>query len=58
MSQTAIKIHPAPRRGRNLGIGRRSPVMQNGQVPGIKRRYSDTYLMILQEITGRSEKAL
>ena len=34
------------------GIGRRSPIMANGQVPGIRRLYDTNYALVLQEQQG------
>lgn len=46
------------RAGRFLGMGRRSPVMANGQVPGVKRQYNTAYALLLQEVVGRWGSAL
>lgn len=51
-------IYRALERGRFLGIGRKSPTMQNGQLPGVKRHYNTAYAMLLQEIIGRWGSAL
>lgn len=41
------------RSGKFLGVARRSPVMQNGQVPGIRRQYNTTYAEVLEFIINR-----
>lgn len=38
--------------GKFLGIGQKSPVMQNGQVPGAGRTYDLTYPLLMQEMFG------
>lgn len=43
-----------PRSGMsNLGTGKKSPVMQNGQVPGIRRQYNTAYAEVLEFIINR-----
>lgn len=34
------------------GVGRRSPIMANGQKPGIPRAYDLNYILVLQEQQG------
>lgn len=36
----------------NLGIGHRSPIMANGQKPGIPRAYDLSYVLVLMEQQG------
>lgn len=35
-----------------LGIGRRPPIMANGQVPGVRRQYDTKYALVLAEQLG------
>lgn len=45
-------------RGKFLGMARRSPVMANGQLPGIPRDYSVKYAKTLEFIVNRFGSAL
>lgn len=46
-------IWGTPRQGMsNLGVGRRSPIMANGQQPGIRRQYDTKYALVLMEQQG------
>lgn len=41
-----------------LGVGRRSPVMQNGQLPGVRRQYTTEYAKRLDMVHARFGSAL
>lgn len=57
--QNMYALANMPHKGRRfLGIGRRSPIMQNGQLPGIPREYITEYAKRLELIRQRFGSAL
>ncbi len=52
--ETLYALVNTPHRGRTyLGIGRRSPILANGDVPGIRRQYNTAYAEVLEFIINR-----
>ncbi len=41
------------RSGKFLGVARRSPILANGQVPGVRRQYNTAYAEVLEFIINR-----
>lgn len=55
-AKITLKSWADARGSKCIGVGNRSPVMQNGQAPGIRRQYDHTYALLMQEMFGKGHK--